>query len=198
MATDVDICNLALSSLADPAQVKAIDPPDGSVQAGMCARWYPIALQQMLESFDWSFAKRSLILPELQETQPRPRGQRAFRLPADCARIVAVQDLHGRLLEFEQEGDVLLVRYAAPELVYITREIMPSILPTLFVEALSLLLASFLVGPLRRSDSTSQTAQNLLQLYQVALAKAKEFDANQNAYRKPKLRVPSSIRSRWV
>lgn len=198
MATDVDICNLALSSLADPAQVKAINPPDGSVQAGMCARWYPIALQQMLESFDWSFAKRRLILPELQEEKSRPRGQRAFRVPADCARIIEVRDLQGRLLEFEQEGDVLLVRYAAPELVYITREITPSILPTLFVEALALLLASFLVGPLRRSDSTSQTAQNLLQLYQVALAKAKEFDANQNSYHRAKPRIPSSIRSRWV
>ena len=40
MASDVDICNMALSHLGARAQISAIVPPDGSVEAGYCARFH--------------------------------------------------------------------------------------------------------------------------------------------------------------
>lgn len=53
MAAEVDICNTALSHLGDEATVAAITPPDGSVQAGHCARWYPMARDELLERHTW-------------------------------------------------------------------------------------------------------------------------------------------------
>jgi hypothetical protein len=56
MASFVDICNMGLSHIGDSANVTSIDPPDGSVQAGYCATFLPIALAVILQSHDWSFA----------------------------------------------------------------------------------------------------------------------------------------------
>ena len=58
MATAVDICNLSLGMLGDSGDVTSITPPDGSPQAGHCARWYPLALRKLYEEHDWSFAIR--------------------------------------------------------------------------------------------------------------------------------------------
>ena len=73
----------------------------------------------------------------------------------------------------------------------------PAIFPTYFIEALVLLLASYLVGPLKRTDSASTMAQNLRQAYEQALSKAKTADA-QNAVRQHFDYVPSQLRARWV
>ena len=43
MATEVDICNLALAHLGDDATIASIKPPEGSAQAEKSARFYPIA-----------------------------------------------------------------------------------------------------------------------------------------------------------
>ena len=38
MASEVDICNLALAHLGDAATVSSINPPEGSIQAAMVER----------------------------------------------------------------------------------------------------------------------------------------------------------------
>ena len=40
MASEVEICNLALARLGDAATVVSIDPPEGSAQAEHCAMFY--------------------------------------------------------------------------------------------------------------------------------------------------------------
>ena len=56
MATQVQICNLALAKLGDEAQVTGIAPSDGSMQANYCALFYPQALNVLLSKHAWSFA----------------------------------------------------------------------------------------------------------------------------------------------
>jgi len=65
MASIVDICNLALSHLGDSATVSSIDPPEGSAQADLCARFFPIALASLLEAHSWGFATRRVALAPL-------------------------------------------------------------------------------------------------------------------------------------
>ena len=43
MATEVDICNIALAHLGDDATIASLSPPEGSAQAEKAARFYPIA-----------------------------------------------------------------------------------------------------------------------------------------------------------
>ena len=58
MATEIDICNLALAHLGDDATIASIKPPEGSAQAEHAARYYPIARNSLLESHTWNFAAK--------------------------------------------------------------------------------------------------------------------------------------------
>lgn len=65
MASEVDICNLALSHLGDTATVVSIYPPENSVQAQLCARFYPVARNALLEMANWGFATRRVPLAQV-------------------------------------------------------------------------------------------------------------------------------------
>ena len=58
MASEVEICNLALARLGDAATVVSIDPPEGSAQAEHCAMFYPMARDTLLAQHPWGFAQR--------------------------------------------------------------------------------------------------------------------------------------------
>ena len=88
MASEVDICNMALSELGDQATVSSIDPPEGSAQAGKCARWYPICLDLMLEAYEWTFARRRESLALLDQTVSTWRY--VYARPANCVKAWAV------------------------------------------------------------------------------------------------------------
>ena len=63
--SEVTICNLALGHLGDTATVASIKPPDASVQAQLCARFYPMARNALLEMASWGFATRRVKLAEV-------------------------------------------------------------------------------------------------------------------------------------
>ncbi|WP_059413445.1 hypothetical protein [Cupriavidus basilensis] len=88
MASEVDICNMALSRLGDQATVSSIDPPEGSPQAGHCAQWYPICRDLLLEMHAWSFATTRVALALLNSDWPSWRF--TYAVPADCIKPWAV------------------------------------------------------------------------------------------------------------
>lgn len=88
MASEVDICNLALGHLGDNATVASIDPPEGSAQAEHCARFYPIARDSLLEMAYWNFAMRRVALPQLQMNWPEYKY--AYGVPSDVLNVVSV------------------------------------------------------------------------------------------------------------
>lgn len=63
--SEVTICNLALSHLGDTAEVMSIKPPDSSVQAQLCSRFYWVARNALLEMAAWGFATRRAKLAPL-------------------------------------------------------------------------------------------------------------------------------------
>ena len=68
MASEVDVCNMALAHIGAESQVASIAPPDGSVEAGYCARFYPTARRVALESEAWTFAKKRETLAAVEST----------------------------------------------------------------------------------------------------------------------------------
>ena len=88
MASEVDICNLALAYLGDTATVASISPPEGSAQAEQCARFYPIARDSLLNMMAWHFASKRINLAQV--AQPWPEWKYAYALPADLMLAVAV------------------------------------------------------------------------------------------------------------
>ncbi len=88
MASEVDICNLALSHLGDNATVASIDPPEGSAQAEHCSRFYPIARDTLLEMHNWNFSTRRAVLAQL--TNDWEQWRYAYALPANCINPISV------------------------------------------------------------------------------------------------------------
>lgn len=88
MASEVDICNLALGHLGDNATVASIRPPEGSAQAEHCARFYPIARDSLLEMHFWNFSMRRINLAPLEAAWPE--WKYAYALPNDVLNVIAV------------------------------------------------------------------------------------------------------------
>jgi hypothetical protein len=161
MASEIDICNLALSHLGDNATVASIDPPEGSAQAEHCARFYPMARDALLELHHWKFATRRANLALLNAESWS--WSYAYAAPSLTLKLLAVlpagasSDADGEDYEIEgaADGSVLILL------------------------ALSWQLASMLAGPILKGDAGAAEAKRCAGMAQSYLAKAAESDANQ-------------------
>jgi hypothetical protein len=186
VASEVEICNLALSHLGDEATVASLDPPEGSAQAEHCARFYPVARNALLEMHTWNFSTRRIVLAELDaDTWSWDFG---YAYPAECLKIISILPYEStsddETQPFDTEststGDQIILtdteaatcRYTA--LVTDTTRFSP-----LFVEALSRLLASYLAGPIIKGDSGRKASQEQLQIFNQVFARASTSNANQ-------------------
>ncbi|CAB4164950.1 hypothetical protein UFOVP824_10 [uncultured Caudovirales phage] len=88
MASEVDICNLALAHLGDSATVASISPPEGSAQAEHCARFYPIARDSILEMHNWNFSTKRILLAQI--TNDWNMWLYAYALPNNCINPISV------------------------------------------------------------------------------------------------------------
>lgn len=185
MATAIDICNLALARLGDRATVASIDPPEGSVQADHCARFYPLAKETALAAHAWRFAVTRRRLPAL-DVEPVGASGRYFALPADCLAVVSVTSAEGwtpaldpMLFTTENVNGARAVLADADSVVcrYVSAKTQEDAFPPEFVDALAWLLASYLAGAMIAGSSGSAVAANALQFYQNALQNAVRADA---------------------
>lgn len=197
----VGICNLALSHLGADNIIASIDPPDGSVEAGRCAQLYPIARQEMLEMFPWTFAKTRVALSALA-SNPSKVWRYAYAAPSDALqnrRILTTSTLDvygffpfGGLLradeaalfteqgsaDFQVENGVFLTNEPDAVLLYVRDVIDPSQFTPGFTVALSLLLASYLAGPIIRGATGTQAAMTLREMAGKKGREAMIVDAN--------------------
>jgi hypothetical protein len=63
MASEVDICNLALGYIGQAANITSL--AERSVEAQLCAKFYPIARKTLLEMATWSFSTRRVKLAQV-------------------------------------------------------------------------------------------------------------------------------------
>ena len=220
MATEVDICNLALSLLGEEANVVSIDPSDGSENAGMCGRWLPMAKRRLFEEADWSFAQKRARLSELSGVDATLYGSdKAYAYPSDAVRIIDLYEQKSATTNdyvfsigpddarpFEDDPvprDRWRVEYNPANS---NRQIITNVEKavahyTAFIDSVALYPAYFteplvVLGPIKRPSSASTEATNLMKQYQRSLSQAKSIDAQ--ATRQKTLFVPTKISSRWV
>jgi len=207
MASEVDICNIALSHLGDVANVSSINPPEGSAQAQHCARFYPIARDALLEMHTWGFATKRITLSLL--SNELEQWKYVYQAPSDALAIIAVlapdamddysQDLPvpytqvgivntGQGLytpqpfEVETLQDGTSVIYSNQEdatLRYTVKITDTSEFSPLFTSALTHLLASYLAGPILKGEVGRAEAKGQMQLFQAFYSRATASDAGQ-------------------
>ena len=165
MANAVELSNMALSHLGSDAVVVSLSPPDGSVEAGHCARFYPIARKVLLTTFEWSFATKRATLAEVDNDSHV--WLFAYALPADCLKPWAILKA-GATRESDSanyaiEDNVLYTNEENAVLRY-TRDITDTTRFTAqFDSALSWVLASYLAGPLIKGNEGANASLKFLE-----------------------------------
>lgn len=212
MASEVDHCNIALSHIGADAQISSISPPDGTREAGYCARFYPIARRRLIDDFVFSFTKHRVKLAEVDN--PSTIWAHAYALPSDCIQPLRVLQLNylaglatalltfpiatytnynwtvidGLYAErgsslFEVEGDILLCNEPEATLLY-KRDVKDTTKFTaMFSEALSMLLAGYLAGPVIKGTEGAKIGASWLQRGLEAAARAETNDGNASSER---------------
>lgn len=208
MASEVDLCNVALSHLGDSATVASIDPPEGSTQAEHCARFYPIARDALLEAHTWAFATKRVVMAELANNWPQ--WQYAYARPNDCVKAIAVlakdaaADYQtgaqwpyptapmevGAMLSVEVPqpfacetndtgAQVIYTNQETAMLRYVARITDTTKFSYTFTMALTWSLASMLAGPIIKGEVGRTEAQRCAQFAAQWLSQAKLHDAQQ-------------------
>lgn len=198
MASIVDICNIALSHLGAEAVVSSISPPDGSAEAGYCARFYPIARQSTLVAGNWGFARKRVALAEL--TNDSTEWTYKYQLPSDClhARKVLTGDVYDNPerggAKFEIEGDALFTNQPEAVLIY-TRDVTDtSKFPADYTTALGMVLAGYLAGPIIKGSDGMRVGEAWMQRGMRAMSAAGANEAN--AGKESADHTPASIQAR--
>lgn len=202
MASIVDICNTALTHLGSDAVITAINPPDGSAEAGYCKRFYPIARRRMIEAFAWPFATKRAVLAEV--TNDSDVWAYAYAYPADCLRIIRILtagQLRSILEEltnqgdgvirstlfdeeagapYQREGDILYTHESEAVALYLRDVTDPTKFSPSFEVGLGYDMASLLAGPIIRGTDGSKTALNFRRMALDVIAQASELAANES------------------
>ena len=204
MATEVDICNLALAHLGDDATIASLNPPEGSAQAEKAARFYPIARNTLLEMHTWNFAAKRGNLALTANTLDQ--WDYAYVAPADMMTPVAVisptaqndyatrmssGDTPGGITsnysptivagqytpqQFAVEGTLIYTNQENAMLRYQAAVTDASAFSPLFVITLSWHLASMLAGPVIKGDQGAAEAKRCTQMMSNYLNSAKQAD----------------------
>lgn len=207
MASDIDICNLALGRLGDIAQVTSISPPDGSPQAAHCARFYPMARDSLFEMHSFSSGVIRLTLTPATVPVAAPEWQFAYSLPAGTLSVLAVYDPNASddvvfpvaqyhnapfdmtgvasitpqnfVVESDSNGNAVLYTNQENATALISQRVMDtSKFPPLVVDSLAWLLASYLAGPILKGEVGMEMAQACLKAFTAIFSKATMSDAN--------------------
>lgn len=207
MASDVDIVNMALGHLGDAANVAAIDPPDGSVQADHAARFFPMARDELLEEGAWSCATRRQALTELAINPLDGLWAYAYQLPDQCIKPIAVlasmvaddsdpDACQPYVLETLDDGSaVIYTNTPSAVLKFIWRQQDTTRYTPKFCIAFSWLLAHYFAGPITKQAEQAKAAY---QIYEVKRNEALASDANaqRNHPVQKKTYVPAHIKAR--
>ncbi|MGJ7508681.1 hypothetical protein [Variovorax sp. GT1P44] len=204
MASVIDVCNLALSNIGDEAEVIAITPPDGSIQAAHCGRFYPVARDQMLEMHPWTFATVRVSLALVAAAAPS-EWSFAYALPAKCLKPRAVyrpdalEDGRGEdfIVEVNPDGDSVVYTNVENAVLRYTRLVEdPTKFTPGFVIALARLMSSMLAGPILKGTTGIQVSQAQLKWFGLELASAKAMDSNTGQRSTYSRRIPDIQRAR--
>lgn len=207
MASEVTICNVALSHLGDTASVTSISPPEGSAQAEHCARFYPLARDVLLEAHTWKFCTRRDALALLTETNdqwlyvyavPNLMLQAISVIPPDAADDYCITttyvDTYGApvlpnmgtyapqpfAIETLSTGtQVILTNQEDAVLRYTVSITDTTQFSSAFTMALTWLLASMLAGPIIKGDVGAAEGKRCYQMFQAHLSAAILGDTDQ-------------------
>tara|TARA_B110000285_G_scaffold41443_1_gene45588 strand:+ start:513 stop:1115 length:603 start_codon:yes stop_codon:yes gene_type:complete len=184
MASEVDICNLALSHIGASATISSLT--EASEEAFHCNLLYADARDGLLRSFPWGFATRHVALSDVGT----PPGNWAYRYsyPNDCLfarEILQTNQVAGSNNPIEYEialsdtldSKVILTDQITATLIYTAQVTNTLVFEPMFTIALAWKMASEIAIPITRDE---KSMNNAYQMYLSTLSEAKTYNANES------------------
>jgi hypothetical protein len=85
MASEIDICNLALGQLGSHTITSFAD---GTTESSLCATNYPIVRDAVLEARDWTFCTfETQLIEVVSPPNPPPEFSHGYAMPTECLLI---------------------------------------------------------------------------------------------------------------
>lgn len=176
MASDIEICNIALSRVAHTQPIVSFT--EKSKAAELCAVFYSQLRDLVLAEFPWPFAESIVTLADIGN--PAPGWAYRYRYPADCLKVrEIIQPGQRRSLTadmqipykigFDTGGRVIHTDQPEAGVRFTFRVTDPTFFDQLFADALEWRLAMDLALPL---SSKSDLQQFAAQQYELALTRA--------------------------
>ena len=168
MASQVDICNLALTAIGH----KTIANLDEQNEAARkCKVYYQQAVDATLRAYNWNCA---MARAELAQETATPAFGYAYQyaLPQECLRVLQLERL---TLKFKVEGKKLLTNEGTAKILYIKR-IGAGEMDPLLVDAVAARLAAELAYALSNNRSL---AELMMEAYEKKKAEAGCIDAQE-------------------
>lgn len=186
MPSIVDICNFALLHIGAGAPIASLS--EHSTEAKTCARIFDIARDSVLRDHDWNFATKHITLAQI-ETDSEEWAYR-FAYPNDCLkarRIISGQKRASShkfkvATDTDTQNRTILCDVNPAILEYTVRAQNSESYDPLFVEALSLRIASFIAFSL---TGKTRLRNDALNLYQEIIASARLADAQEGKAEDP-------------
>jgi hypothetical protein len=184
MATDVDICNLALASLGIN-EIAALGT--ATAEERICSRFYAQTRDTYLSEHDWSFATKSLALTEI-DPLPDDYGRYNFgySYPADCLKAQKIRDgetsnhypfiIKDYVIAGPSDAKIILTDLEDAVLEYTVALTDTTLFSPAFIEGLSMKLAYRVSWPLRKDLRIQEMA---LRQFVLADQMAKQHDSSE-------------------
>ena len=184
-ASEVEICNLALTHLAVSDQISSLS--DKTKEALACNTFYAQCRDEVLEAFPWPFASiintpLALVTDYTLDPLNTVQSEWAFsyRMPSDCLTFRRIQsgtrnDSHESRVPYriaqDDAGELILTDMPDAHGEWTTQITDVTRFSPSFVNALALLLAAR-IGPTVAGGDQFKLADRAFQLYQDAIQKA--------------------------
>jgi len=171
MATDTEICNLALGLLGE-RQISSLT--EETKQARLCNRFFKHVFDQELRKHTWACVQKRATLARKTD-QPLFQWTYAYELPTDFVRLTEFRNKNGYVTaqeNFEREGDTILTHHETVNIIYVYRPTDASVLDPLAAQTLYYALAIAIAVPLTDDDTIKQ---NLVREYNSLIAPTARF-----------------------
>jgi hypothetical protein len=191
MASKTEIANMAISHLGIGKEIANLET-EKSEEAKACRRFYETAKEGVLADLDWSFATKFAVL-NLIEENPSCEWRYSYKYPVDCINLRRIlsgsrRDTQESRIPFrvvtDPSGKVIYTDKGEAEIEYTQNLTNASLFSSEFDLALSFRLAS-LVGARLTGGDPFKIKGDMLQQYEMELARAKKKNMNEETEDKP-------------
>jgi|DEB0MinimDraft_3_1074331.scaffolds.fasta_scaffold00081_13 hypothetical protein len=172
MASEVQICNIALSKVGDEQITSLLDD---SKAARLCNLTYEPLRDSVLRAHLWNFAISRVALAKSTDA-PAYEYSAKFALPADFLRLVDTNLLDTE--KYKVEGKFILANSDTVSIRYVKRVEDPNEFDWLFIEALAARIAAELAIALTDNRTLSV---DLFNLYSTKITEARTADAQEGS-----------------